>query len=332
MDALKNVQAQIAQQNASVGAAPVTDEVVEGAKKEVQAALDKKLPNGKGDKIKVAKGTILKQTGKDADPATEEAPAQAEDKKAGRKIKLDALGKLAAETQRAFVSSQEARASRSKADGEVKAAREEAERARKELEQATKDPLAWLESKGVKARTIAERIAKGESPDDALKALTQKILDLESQREKDKHELEEREKKLQFETQAQASKRELLSVYEAGKAKFPTLHRVIDGADDLVQEFMILYRSIKSNPELAPYADSYTNEEMLEALEAKHAKRYGKSQGEIPGAQATPTTPKPTLTSRGASETGTVPKDLKKLPHKQQIQILTDLYKAHKSA
>lgn len=334
MAPLAEVSTQVQTQNAGV------------ATQQAQAALDAKFPPAQGDKnappaagakpgaqMTVEEMAAAYKAAQASGTAAEETPGEAapDAKKEARKAKLSGLRTLADQTQMAFVEGQRARQVREQATAEVTKLREEADKASKELAQAIKDPLGWLESKGVKMRALAERVAKGDDPTGALKAMAEKIAELETKNEQAKLELSQREERARQQAHYHEEKQRFLKTYDDGKAVYPTLHAIFETPEELIQEFLVMTDSIKKDPKLGPFLAEYSNAELLEALEAKMSARYArlKPGGSTVSAQAGETSkqPKPTLTSRGASETAAVPVDFKKLSPKEQVKSMTELYK-----
>lgn len=336
MDAISNINQSVATQNAV--AANAAKEAAGAPAAEVVEAPAKP---SKADSKEMAKPKP--KLGKAA--AAVEKPAVVEEsRKAERDEKLAALRSLATQTQRSFVDGQKAREAKQAADAEVKKLREEADAARKELESATKDPLGWLESKGVKARALAERIAKGENPSEDLKKLQEHIVRLEQDNEKARKEWHDRQKQAEAKQAFENAKKTVLTTFDSGKDKYATLHAVVDGPEELIQEFIALEKSIyeSADPDIQAYIASggtYSIDEVLEALEGKWKKRVSKltpAQQAAVGTAAEVAAParvvrKPTLTPGGSSSTGGLPADFKKLSPKEQTKFLADQYRQLKN-
>jgi chromosome segregation ATPase len=258
-----------------------------------------------------------------------------EDRKATRKEKLTALQSLAQEQQRAFTEGQRARQIRDQAQAEVARLKAEADSAKAVLEDAKKDPWAWLQkTHGITARQLAERVAKGDDPNGALKELTEKVIAQEAELQRQREEWTQREQRSRQEVQYAAAKKSLVDKYEGGKDKYPTLHAVIDSPTELVKEFLSVVEEIKSNPELAPFAAEYSDDEVLEAMEARWKKRTARlvPAGSPAGtpAQTAMAPVRPSLSIGTASQPAILPVDFKKLSPKDQVRVMADVYRKNR--
>lgn len=328
MDAINNINQTVAQQNAAQAEAA----------KEAGKTGDKTKETPEKPKLdKAASKEVVKVKGKEAPKVEVQKP---EERKTERTERLRALDALAKQTQKSFVDGQQARQARQTADAEVARLKAESDAARNELASAVKDPLTWLESKGVKARALAERIAKGENPGDDIKKLQQQIIDLEAKNEQARQDWQKREKQAQAQAAYEQAKAGVIKTFDASKDKLPTLHAVMDGPDEIISEFIAYEKAIyeSKDPEIQAYLTSggqYSVDEVFEALEAKWKKKASKltpaQQAVVQAAtngQTTQTpTKKPTLTPGGSSTVGTLPADFKKLSPKEQVKFLADQYR-----
>jgi hypothetical protein len=296
-------------------------------------------------------------------PAT--APAEAPDKKADSQRRRDELRALASKQKEHFDATMALKAERERtAQLEAQAKQTTAQlearlkAAEDRLAAAEKDPLAYLDSRGIKAKAIAERIAKG---DDPLGELRTRVEAAEKALEEERKALKQREENAQrleqeaaVRRQWEAAKDALVQTWQSGKDKYPTLHRTIDSREEFVHEFLTFNQYLRSHPDVpsnvraAANAGAYTDAEVLDALESRFAKRYGKATQGAPGAPVVPsgsTTPAgeqakpqakpkaPTLTTRQASSANATktPKAISKLSHKESIGAMADMYRALKS-
>lgn len=273
-----------------------------------------------------------------------------EERKDVRRAKLDALNELSKVTQERFVETQRARAEREKSSAETTALRAEMQAIRDamakkdaELESAKKNPLAWIQTQGVKLRQLAEEVAKGDAPDAKIDQLTKALQELDA-----KHEKQMADLKTEYETKMkEAADKEAKAAQQAEYAKhrvdfFSSVEKLKDqlprlmkatrsNPERIIREFMITVQDVRQDPEVDAVFHKYTNEEILEATERRLEDMGVTVDVSKPAPDAPPpklSDPKPTLTTSGASEPGPgITPDFKHLNEKQKIKAMADLYR-----
>jgi hypothetical protein len=250
-----------------------------------------KAPPAKAADKKVATKEALKEK---AAPAAAAAPPAVDPKAAAAKERgetLKSLDELVAARRAAFAETQRAQAAREAAEATKRAAetegttlKAEASKALAELRAAKASPQAavrWLEQQGVTAKVIADAVMKGADPQsEVVTALSTKLDELQAKIDSQAAALaaKDAEAKEQAARAAaaeafNAAKVQLIQTFDSKKDSYPTLHAYLDTKEEVVEEVLALLSKIRNNPVTAPYATEYSNEDLLEALEARYSKK-----------------------------------------------------------
>lgn len=310
-----------------------------------QQAVETKIVDAVVANVDTGQAPPVEEVAKVAEEAVGAAKIAEEAKKA-RHEKVSEIQKLAQAQQARYAEAKKLQAERARYASDHQRVLAELDTYKKQLEAAEKDPLGYLESKGITPVDLADRIVKKGTPDEQIQKLVDKVTALERENETQRQAWQEREERAKQSAAFERAKTNLVKQFNGAKDKFASLHafaskmaeRTGASADAvMLDEFMAQVNRIKTNPNTAPYADQYSDEEVLESLDKRYevftAKPEPAKAVEKPAASVANGTSEPakklegakTLTNALASEaSNTVPDDWDKWSDRQQNQWLAE--------
>lgn len=293
------------------------------------------------------------QTNGAATPEAKPGAPAAEPTLAERREKLAGIAaKEQAKLQARQREQQELAQARAERDAERQARAHLEARARQLEAELGRDPLELLESRGITAKQIADRILKKGTPEAAVEEALQKVKAREDQLAAELQQLRERDQRAQHAAMQAQARRQLSDTFEGVKAECPILAKVASTPARLEAEYLSAYQRIVAT--LGPnhgYSDAEILkgleeakradlEEALEAyevekLEAALTKRRGSasvtetsstaSGGPVPSAAKVKSVSQTLTASALSSKAGSwKPANFEKLPEREQNRLLVE--------
>jgi hypothetical protein len=255
---------------------------------------------------------------------------------------LQDLADLAARTKAKYLEQEKAKIAAAESARKTETLEAEVRRLRAQAELAEKDPLGYLDSRGIRAKDVVDRVVKSGTPEaeaeKAHLAMAEELAGL-------KAELRDRQAREEASAQESARRQEfeaaranLVHTFREGKQTYEALHSFVDDPDEVVDEVLSLIGKLKANPSTRDYAHLYSNDELLTHINSKYQSKLDRIRGpQTPAATAqakvahqaatsgSGSPPPKTLTQQHSSETLSLPPDFDKLSDSKQNAVLADL-------